>query len=114
MFLVSTLAFRSPFSSPTRTVHHSRNFTERLGGVLSCASLFITLGFAGLFFILLKSGFALIGGTGLAMCLIAAFFDTFPIEPMGGKSIYKFNKPLWAGLFLMTLAFYGAWLAKII
>jgi outer membrane protein assembly factor BamB len=114
MFLVSTLAFRSPFSSPTRTVHHSRNFTERLGVLLSCVNIIITLGFAGLFFIIVKSGFALIGGTGLAMCLIAAFFDTFPITPMAGKTIYSYNKALWAGLFLVTLGFYAAWLAKIV
>lgn len=114
MFLVSTLAFRTPFSSPTRTVHHSHNFTEHLGVLLSCANILITLGFAGLFFILVKSGFALIGGTGLAMCLIAAFFDTFPITPMNGKTIYSYNKALWASLFLITLGFYAAWLTKIV
>jgi hypothetical protein len=114
MFLLSTLAFRTPFSSPTRTVHHSRNFTERLGGFLSCAALFITLGFGAFFFVLYKSGFALIGGTGLAMCLISAFFDTFPIEPMGGKDIYKYNKALWGILFVFTLALYAVWIAHLI
>ena len=114
LFLLSTLAFRFPFSSPTRTVHHSKNFTARLGGVLSIFALLITLAFAGIFFILLKSGFALVGGAGLAMCLIAAFFDTFPIEPMGGKSIYKFNKLVWLALFLTTLTLYVAWLMHLL
>jgi hypothetical protein len=114
MFLVSTLAFRTPFSSPTRTVRHSRNFTERMGGFLSCAALFITLGFGAFFFVLYKSGFVLIGGTGLAMCLISAFFDTFPIEPMGGKDIYKYNKALWGILFVVTLVLYASWIAHII
>jgi outer membrane protein assembly factor BamB len=114
LFLVSTLAFRTPFSSPTRTVRHSRNFTERLGGFLSCADLFITLGFGAIFFVLYKSGFALIGGTGLAMCLISAFFDTFPIEPMGGKDIYKYNKRLWGIMFVVTLALYALWIAQLI
>jgi outer membrane protein assembly factor BamB len=114
MFLLSTLAFRMPFSSPTRTVHHSRNFTERLGGFLSCAALFITLGFGALFFVLYKSGFALIGGTGLAMCLISAFFDTFPIEPMGGKDIYKYSRALWGILFVVTLTLYVVWIAHLI
>ena len=113
MFIVSTVALRSPFSSPTRTVHHSRNFNDRLEGFLSCSAVIITLGFAALFLVLLKSGFALIGGTGLAMCLISAFFDTFPIEPMSGKDIYKYNKILWAGLFIATLALYIAWLAHM-
>jgi outer membrane protein assembly factor BamB len=114
LFLVSTVAFRTPFSSPTRTVHHSRNFTERLGGFLSCAALFITLGFGAFFFILYKNGFALVGGTGLAMCLISALFDTFPIEPMGGKDLYKYNKSLWGILFGVTLTLYVLWLAQII
>ena len=114
MFLLSTLAFRTPFSSPTRTVHHSHNFTEKLGGFLSCAALFITLGFGALFFVLYKSGFALIGGTGLAMCLISAFFDTFPIEPMGGKDIYKYNRALWGILFVVTLTLYVVWIAHLI
>lgn len=114
MFLVSTLAFRFPFSSPTRSVHHSRNFNERLGVMLSCVGIVITLGFAGLFLILLKSGFALIGGAGLAMCLIGAFFDMFPTPPMSGSTIFKYNKALWAGFFLVALGFYAAWLAKIL
>jgi outer membrane protein assembly factor BamB len=114
MFLLSTLAFRTPFSSPTRSVHHSRNFTERLGGFLACAALFITLGFGAFFFVLYKSGFPLIGGTGFAMCIISAFFDTFPIEPMGGKDIYKYNKAIWGILFAATLVLYASWIARII
>jgi hypothetical protein len=114
LFLLSTLAFRTPFSSPTRTVRHSKNFTARLAGFLSCAAIFITLGFAAFFFILYKSGFALIGGTGLAMCLISAFFDTFPIEPMSGRSVYKYNKALWGILFVITLTLYVLWIAQII
>jgi hypothetical protein len=114
LFLLSTLAFRTPFSSPTRTVRHSKNFTDKLAGFLSVAAIFITLGFGALFFVLYKSGFALIGGTGLAMCLISAFFDTFPFEPMGGKDVYKYNKTLWAILFVITLGLYALWIAQII
>jgi hypothetical protein len=114
LFLLSTLAFRTPFSSPTRTVRHSKNFTAQLAGFLSVAAIFITLGFGAFFFVLYKSGFALIGGTGLAMCLISAFFDTFPFEPMGGKDVYKYNKTLWAILFVTTLSLYALWIAQII
>ncbi len=114
MFLISTLAFRMPFSSPTRSVNHSKNFTERLGFYLCCADVFITLGFAGIFLVLLNSGFALIGSSGLAMCLIAAFFETLPIKPMGGVSIYKYNKKYWAILFLTTLMLHIIWLAHVV
>jgi outer membrane protein assembly factor BamB len=114
LFLLSTLAFRTPFSSPTRTVRHSKNFTNRLAGFLSVAAIFITLGFGAFFFVLFKSGFVLIGGTGLAMCIISAFFDTFPIEPMGGKDIFRYNKGLWGVLFAVTLTLYALWIANIL
>jgi eukaryotic-like serine/threonine-protein kinase len=114
MFLISTIAFKTPFSSPTRKVNHSKNFTERLGYLLSITAIFVTLAFAAVFFVLLISGFALIGGTGLAMCLISAFFETFPIKPMGGVEIYKYNKVMWAILFLGTLSLYAAWIAHAI
>lgn len=114
LFVLSTFALKVPFSSPTRTVHHKRNFTDRLAGELSLIGILITLGFAAFFFILLQSGQALIGGTGLGMCIIGAFFDTYPIEPMGGKDIYKYNKPLWVILFVATLVLYIVWLMHII
>jgi hypothetical protein len=113
MFLISSLAFRMPFSSPTQKVHHSKNYTQRLGFYLSIADIVITLVFAGIFLVLLKSGFALIGSSGLAMCLIAVFFDTLPIKPMGGVSIFKYNKKYWAILFLTTLALYIIWLSHV-
>jgi hypothetical protein len=109
-FIVTTFAFRVPFSSPSRSVHHSPKYTKRLGAILSSAAVLISLAFAGLFFVLLVSGLTGIGSTGLAMCLIAAFFDTFPVAPMKGRAIFEHSKILWAALFMMTLSLYGAWL----
>jgi hypothetical protein len=74
----------------------------------------IALGFGAFFLVLYKSGFALIGGTGLVMCLISAFFDTFPVEPMGGKDIFRYNKALWGILFAVTLSLYALWIVHII
>jgi hypothetical protein len=109
-FIVTTFAFRMPFSSPTRTVHCGPKFTKRLGAILSSASILMSLAFAGFFGILLLAGFTVIGGTGLAMCLIGSFYDTFPIEPMNGKNIFDHSRALWICLFALTLAFYAAWL----
>lgn len=114
MYIISTVALRSPFSSPTRTVHHSCNLSERIEGTIAIVGVLITLAFALLFFVLLKSGFALIGGTGLAMCLVSAFFDTFPIKPMNGHTIFKHSKLLWAVIFLASLILYAVWLANML
>jgi hypothetical protein len=111
-FVVTTLAFRVPFSSPTRRVQ-SHESTKRLEGILSIAEIGLGLIFAAAFFVLLVSGFTLIGSTGLAMCLIGAFFDSFPLTPMNGKTLYEYKKKLWAILFLITLVLYFVWLLLI-
>jgi hypothetical protein len=113
IFIITTFAFRVPFSSPTRNVNHAPKMTKRLSAKLSIFSIGMSLAFAGLFFILLLTGNKVIGGTGLAMCLISAFFDTFPIAPLYGKRIFDYSKPVWATLFVVTLAFYIAWLFLI-
>jgi outer membrane protein assembly factor BamB len=110
IFIITTFAFRVPFSSPTRNVNHAPKMTKRLSATLSIFSIGMSLAFAGLFFVLLLAGNKVIGGTGLAMCLIAAFFDTFPITPLYGKKIFDYSKPVWATLFVATLAFYIVWL----
>jgi hypothetical protein len=109
-FLVTTLAFRVPFSSPSRSVHYAPKSTKRLDAILSSAEIFISLAFAGVFCLLLIGGFKAIGSIGLAMCIIGAFFDTFPIAPMGGRTIFDHSKILWTALFVFTLVLYASWL----
>ncbi len=115
MYLVSTVAFRAPFSSATRKVSApSENNTERFGFILSLLTVCITLGFGGIFLALLLAGFSLIGGAGLAMCLVTSFFETFPIKPMGGTDLFNYNKKVWISLFLVTLALYVVWLMHVL
>jgi hypothetical protein len=110
LFLVTTLAFRVPFSSPTRNVHTSSKFNERFGTILAASEILIGMLFAGFFFVLMESGFKLIGSTGLAMCVIGSFFGTLPIAPMSGKDIFDNSKIIWASLFVATLLMYAAWM----
>lgn len=110
LFIFTTLTFGVPFSSPTRNVYHSPKMTKQLCGLISSVAILVTLAFAALFFGLLVSGFTLIGGTGLAMCLIIGLVDMFPIEPMHGKAIFNCKKSLWVTLFCTTSVAYIAWL----
>jgi len=73
----------------------------------------MSLAFAAFFYVLLLCGQTVIGGTGLAMCLIDAFFDTFPISPMNGRKIFEHSKLLWIAFFGATLALYVLWLFLI-
>lgn len=106
-FMLSTFAFKTPFSAPGRLTHHSRKFTKRSLGLVSAFSIFVALAFAAIFFTLLVAGFTLIGNIGLVMSFTGAFFDTIPIPPMNGKDVYDWSKPLWLTLFVTTLALYA-------
>jgi outer membrane protein assembly factor BamB len=115
MYLISTIAFRAPFSSATRKVSvPGEKNDERFNYKMSCLTIGITLGFGGIFLVLLLAGFGFIGGPGLAMCLVTAFFETFPIKPMSGTELFNYNKKVWLGLFLVTLALYVVWLMHIL
>jgi outer membrane protein assembly factor BamB len=109
-FLISTFAFRTPFSSPSRIVNHSPKFTERSQGLVASASVIVSLIFVGIFYALFVAGFSYIGSIGLAMCLLGAVFDTIPIAPMNGRDIYDWSKSIWAAQFLIVLILYVVWL----
>jgi len=113
LFLFTTLAFKVPFSSPTRSVNQSKKFTEHLGALVAASEILISLAFGGLFFLLLSAGYVAIGGAGLDMCIIGSFFGTFPVSPMSGKDIFTHSKRLWAGLFTITLIIFCTWLLLI-
>jgi hypothetical protein len=110
MFVITTFAFGIPFSSPSRSLYHAPQFTKRREGIVASVAILVTIGFAGLFFALLVSGFTLIGSTGLAMCVIMAFLDTLPISPMNGKAVYDHSKAASVALFAGALAIYISWL----
>jgi hypothetical protein len=109
-FVASTLVFKTPFSSPSRNVHHSESLTTRLIGLLASSSVLIGLGFAAIFYAFIVIGVPYIGGIGLGMCLLMAFFDSMPLKAMNGKDIYDWNKVIWVFLFIITISLYLYWL----
>jgi outer membrane protein assembly factor BamB len=110
LFLLTTFAFRVPFSSPTRSAHQSTEATERLVARAGALEILIGLAFGGLFLLLLVGGYAAIGGAGLSMCVIGSLSGTFPVAPMSGKDIYDYNRRRWAGLFVIVVLVFCAWL----
>jgi Zn-dependent protease len=107
LFSLSTIAFKVPFSSPSRLARYSPKMTKRLAGLLSSISVIITFAFAFVFLVLYLLGFTLIGNVGLIMCLTGVLFEVLPIPPMGGKSIFDWNKLVWLALFAASVASYG-------
>lgn len=110
LFLVSTLAFKVPFSSPTCSAHPSTKHSERLGALAASFELLVGLALAGMFFLLLSAGFTGIGGAGLAMCVLGALSGALPVAPMSGKDIFDHSKALWAILFVVVVIVFCSWL----
>jgi len=74
------------------------------------ADIIISLAFAGGFYLIMIGGYPAIGSVGLAMCIIGAFFDSLPIPPLNGRTIFNYSKTIWAALFAATLVLYVSWL----
>lgn len=110
LFAFTTLVFRVPFSTPTRNVSHSANYTGYIKARVAISWITIGLAFTGLFALLMPLGFVQVGSAGLAMCILGALFDALPIPPLVGKDLFDENKRLWAIFFAATLAIYVAWL----
>ena len=106
-FLVSTLAFKVPFSSPSRLIHHHPEFTKRSLGSVATVSVVVPLAFATVFYALFIKGYTAIGNVGVVMCLTMAFFDSIPIRPMNGKDIYDWSKIVWVTLFIASFTLYA-------
>jgi outer membrane protein assembly factor BamB len=112
-FLLSTIAFKAPFSSPSRIVNHSPKATKRILGLVASASIVSAIGFAAIFYMLLVLGFTYIGSIGLGMCLLSSLFDSIPVAPMNGKDIYDWNKLTWGAIFIISMLLYALWLLYI-
>lgn len=106
LFLLSSLVFRVPFSSPSRLTHDAPKFTKRSLGLVSAALVIVPIALAAVFYALFAGGFTLIGNIGIVMCLTMAFFDSIPIPPVNGKGIYDWSKFLWVALFVTTFTLY--------
>jgi outer membrane protein assembly factor BamB len=110
LFVLTTFILRTPFSKPARSVSYSPKSTKKLGATIAVISILLSLVFAAMFFGIFASGFVLVGSAGLAMCVIDALFDTFPISPMNGRSVFDYSRKSWFVLFLLTCAIYLAWM----
>jgi hypothetical protein len=110
LFSFSSILFKVPFSSPSRLAHYSPKMTKRINGLLSSLSIIFAFVFASVFAALYMIGFTLIGNVGLIMCLTGVLFDVLPIPPLGGKSVFDWNKRVWLALFVISVLSYAAML----
>ena len=112
-FILSTLLFKTPFSSPSRTLHSKGNSSPKHSGITATASLGLTLVFAAAFFLVMRLGFYELGSIGLAGSLLSALFETIPVPQTNGKSIWDWSKRVWVVSFLVSALIYVSWLIYV-
>lgn len=110
MFLVSSLVFKTPFSSPSKSAQSEGEAGDRIGGLMAVSGVLLVLLFAGGFYYMSTKGISEIGNIGLGMCLLSAFFDSIPIPPLNGKDIWDWNKRASIVLLVATFALNLYWL----
>jgi Zn-dependent protease len=103
--VTSTLGFI--FAAPGATYISGNTITERQNGIISLAGpatnvmiafIFLLVGFVG------TGIFVEIGLIGFEVNLFLATFNMIPIMPLDGAKVFRWNKILWAGVFLPLLA----------
>ncbi len=103
--VTSTLGFI--FAAPGATYISGNNITERQNGIISLAGpatniviafIFLLVGFVG------TGIFVDLGFIGFEVNLFLATFNMLPIMPLDGAKVFRWNKALWAGVFVPLLA----------
>ena len=110
MFVVSAFVFKTPFSSPSKSAQNKCPAADRICGLMAVSGVLLVLLFAGGFYYLSTMGISEIGNIGLGMCLLSAFFDSIPITPLNGKTIWDWNKRASIVLLVATFALNLYWL----
>jgi len=102
--VTSTLGFI--FAAPGATYISGNNITERQNGIISLAGpatnvviafLFLLVGFVG------TGIFVELGFVGFEVNLFLATFNLLPIMPLDGAKVFRWNKLIWAVVFVPLL-----------
>ncbi len=99
--VTSTLGFI--FAAPGATYIQGYNVTDRQNGIISLAGPATNIVIAGIFLLvgIVGTGFAGdIGAVGFPVNLFLATFNMLPVMPLDGAKVFRWNKLLWAGVFV--------------
>lgn len=111
LFLAIMSAFLGFIFAAPGAVHHRGRVTERQHGLIALAGPAVNIALAIVFVPIWIVGVSLgigplveLGGKGLAVNLFLAAFNMIPFGALDGKTIIGWSKPVWAGVFLPSIA----------
>ena len=105
LLLISTALFKIPFSKPGRTLLHGEA-TRKVRGATSLSGILGLLAVTLPFLAFDQMGFPMVREVGIGAALTMVCYSMFPIWPLDGWNIFRWSRPMWAALFVLTLALY--------
>lgn len=94
------------FAAPGATYISGTNVSDRQNGIISLAgpATNIVIAFVFLLVGIVGTGiFATLGSVGFSINLFLAAFNMIPVMPLDGAKVFRWNKVLWAGVFVPLL-----------
>ncbi|SFS56458.1 metalloprotease [Halostagnicola kamekurae] len=90
------------FAAPG-AVYHAGRITERENAMIALAGPLTNHGLALLFFpLMVLPGIGIVGHMGVLINLFLAAFNMVPFGPLDGKSVWNWNKGVFAGIFVTS------------
>jgi len=94
------------FAAPGATYISGNNVSERQNGIISLAGPATNIVIAFLFLLVGIVGtgiFGELGSVGFSINLFLAAFNMIPVMPLDGAKVFRWNKVIWAGVFVPLL-----------
>jgi len=104
--LASSVIFKAPFGFPGGSKMYARKRWITENAALAKVSLVLSL--YAVFYMLILGGLTFLEPA-LSVSLMFFFYLLLPIKPLEGHRIYQASKPVWGGLFGLSLLLYFGW-----
>jgi len=111
--LISGFGFLLPFGSPGRTDYEG-DLDVTSAGTVAALKVLCDLALMLPFWALLSLGYTVPGDAGLLMATMSAYYSSFPFRPLEGQAIFRYNRILWAGVFLAAFALFASASLKLL
>jgi hypothetical protein len=103
--LITGIVFMIPFASPGK-VEYQGDVDPKRAGLTATSKILCILILCIPFYLFYVVGFDTIADAGLMMAMMTACYSAFPVKPLEGKEIFRYNKGLWIVTFISSFSMF--------
>lgn len=106
---ISSIIVLVPFGVPNRIDILEKDIPERVIGLRILLRSTAMISLLSLFYLLLINGYFETGKIGITVILMAFMYNAFPLKPLDGEKIFRWNKPICFLIFICSIALFSIW-----